>query len=326
MKAIRKLIRGGGNPIPQQMIALRLAIPKPKVKGAFGGAKKRAARFAFIAESCAQGNEQTRERQLRQSYTKFFRTEDGRKFWREFGKSIETNGAQRGGYRKGAGGEDSLDFCDPADLPQASILDHPVEHIEPLQNSGAEMDGISFEEIKIATITFETSMRWCIDGDGLVAKGLRSSVVISIMRVDLRNGLKIDKELEKAFLETARGRNGEMAHAEFPDSPIRPFADSDSALQLSGRLFGPVLEWLRRGDKISELGERIMVLFYVLRPDLIGENTLAALGRISNKTRQAKDKLANCLRDTYSGIKARAMRGDITRTRCRESQLAIGNI
>jgi hypothetical protein len=272
-------------------------------RGVCESPKKRAARAAFIARSCEQGNDLTRERQLRQSYTKFFRTEDGRKFSREFGKSIETNGAQRRGYRKGAGGEDALDFCDPADLPQASISDHPVEHIEPILNAGAQMDGISFEEIKIATAMFETSMRWCIDGEGLVAKGLRSSIVISIMRVDLRNGLKIDIGLEKVFIRANQSSNG--------------------AMELSGRLFGPVLEWLRRGDKISELGERIMVLFYVLRPDLIGENTLAALGRISNKTRQAKDKLANCLRDTYSGIKARAMRGDITRTRCRESQLAI---
>jgi hypothetical protein len=271
-------------------------------RGVCESPKKRAARAAFIARSCEQGNELTRERQLRQSYTKFFRTEDGRKFSREFGKSIPSN---NNGSRpaRGGGGEDALDFCDPADLPQASVTDHPVEHIEPTLNAGAQMDGISFEEIKSATATFEATMRWCIDGEGLVAKGLRSSIVISTMRVDLRNGLKIDKELERFFLRANQSANG--------------------AMELSGRLFGPVLEWLRRGDKISELGERIMVLFYVLRPDLIGENTLAALGRISNKTRQAKDKLANCLRDTYSGIKARAMRGDITRTRCRESQLAI---
>jgi hypothetical protein len=38
----------------------------------------------------------------------------------------------------------------------------------------------------------------------------------------------------------------------------------------------------------------------------LARTRFAALGRISNKTRQAKDKLANCLRDTYSGIKARA--------------------
>lgn len=305
MKSLEALIRNGINPIPQKSLSFLRAV-NPKTKGAFG---KQAAtisrKLAFLAESCAQANEQTRERQLRQAYTKFFTTEDGRRFSKEFGKSIPSNGAHAG-RRASLGGEDSLDFCDPADLPQASVTDHPVEHIEPSLNSGAELDGISYEEIKVATATFEASMRWCIDGDGLVGKGLRSSIVISMMRHDLRHGLKIDKELEKFFL-VANQMSGSGL----------------SAIELSGRLFGPVLEWLRRGDKVSELGERIMVLFYVLRPDLIGENTLAALGRISNKTRQAKDKLANCLRDTYSGIKARAMRGDITRTRCRESQLAI---
>src|SRR5207247_1283615 len=101
--------------------------------------------------------------------------------------------------------DEAVDFCDPADLPQASLLDHPVEHMEPVLNSGIEMDGISYEEIKTATATFETSMRWCIDGDGLVGKGLRSSIVISTMRDDLRNGLKIDRALEKVFARLVGG-------------------------------------------------------------------------------------------------------------------------
>jgi hypothetical protein len=276
---------------------------RSNTKGAFGKhAATVAKKTAFIAESCRQGNELTRERQLRQAYTKFFRTADGRAFAREFGKSIPARGAHVAN-RNGNGGEDTLDFCDPADLPQASVIDHPVEHIEPAQNSAAALDGVSYEDVKIATAIFESSMRWCIDGEGLVQKGLRSSIVISIMRPDLSSGLRIDTPLGAAFAKATACQNG--------------------AMELSGRLFGPVLEWLRRGEQPSERGERIMVLFYVLRPDLIGESTLAMLGRISNKTRQAKDKLANCLRDTYSGIKARAMRGDITRTRCRESQLAI---
>jgi hypothetical protein len=163
------------------------------------------------------------------------------------------------------------------------------------------MDGVTREEIKAATEIFETSMRWCIEIAGLVDKGRRSAIVISIMRPDLGAGLSVDKRAARIFIKANAGANG--------------------AMELTGRLFGPVLEWLRRGDRVSELGERIMVLFYVLRPDLIGESTLAALGSVSNKTRQAKDKLANCLRDTYSGIKARAMRGDVTRARCRDSQL-----
>lgn len=183
------------------------------------------------------------------------------------------------------------------------MLDHPVDHIEPDPDTGSALDGITREDVKVATAIFESSMRWCIDGTGLVAKGQRSLIVISILRPDLGAGLRLDKNSLRVFKSAMASANG--------------------GVELSGRLFGPVLEWLRRGDRVSELGERIMVLFYVLRPDLIGESTLATLGKLSNKTRQAKDKLANCLRDTYSGIKARSMRGDITRTRCRNSQLAL---
>jgi hypothetical protein len=180
------------------------------------------------------------------------------------------------------------------------VIDHPIDHIEPLESFRA-MDGVTREEIKSATEIFESSMRWCIEGRDLVSIGLRSVVVISVMKPMLRFGLRIDRKAARVFKKAN--------------------ADANGALEFTGSLFGPVLEWLRRGERPSERGERIMVLFYVLRPDLIGGSTLASLGNISNKTRQAKDKLANCLRDTYSGIKARAMRGDVTRAKCRESQL-----
>jgi hypothetical protein len=242
--------------------------------------------------------------QLRQAYTDFFKTDDGRAFARSFGKSIPVSN----GYWRGPA--DSIDFCDPAELPHlkdASALDHtsylddPIDHIEPPQ-TGSRLDGFTAEEIKAAVIIFETSMRWCIDAVGLVEIGLRTSIVISMMCPTLGRGLYIDRGSAAIFSEENAGANG--------------------TIELAGRLFGPVLEWLRQGTHCaSERGERVMVLFYVLRPDLIGGSTLASLGRISNKTRQAKDKLANCLRD-HSGIKARAMRAVLTRIRCRNSQLA----
>jgi len=249
----------------------------------------------------------TKERNLYLEYARFFKTEDGKKFVKTFGKTVP------GAYHHYKGrngslaarllrGEADIDFCDPADLPTAYVLDHPIDRIEPFAHSGIQFEDVSYDEIQIATLIFETSMRWCIDATGLAAKGLRCNVVISTMRWDLAEGLKIDKTLERRFIRANQSSNG--------------------SVELSGRLFGPVLEWLRRADKRSERGERITVLFYHLRPDLISENTLAALGRISNKTRQAKDKLVNCLRDTCAGIRARTMRATITRNRCRSSQLA----
>jgi hypothetical protein len=243
--------------------------------------------------------------ELRQAYTEFFKTDDGRAFARSFGKSIPINSRYARHnldfFARLLRGEADIDFCDPADLPRASVMDDPIDHIEPLQNSCC-LDGITQDEIKRATAIFESSMRWCIDGVELVQMGRRAEIVISIMKPDLGYGLNPNKNAVQIFIAAHPNANGDFA--------------------LSGRLFGPVLEWLRRGHRGSELGERIMVLFYVLRPDLISNSTLASLGRISNKTRQAKDKLANCLRDHFSGIKARAMRGDMTRIRCRNSQLA----
>ena len=238
--------------------------------------------------------------QLRQAYTEFFKTDDGRSFARSFGKSIPISN----GYRRGpaCGICEEIDFCDPADLPRSSMMDHPIDHIESQRENFSSLDGITSDEIKSATAIFESSMRWCIDGIGLVAIGLRTSIVISCLHPDLGRGLHIDKGMARVFLRANPNPTG---------------------FELAGRLFEPVLEWLRQGTRrASERGERIMILFYVLRPDLIGESTLASLGKISNKTRQAKDKLANCLRDNFSGIKARAMRGDMTRIRCRNSQLA----
>jgi hypothetical protein len=282
-------------PIPQKPQWKNLRRSGSTPAGVCESPKHKADKLAFLAESSRQANELTKQRQLRQAYTKFFKTEDGRAFARSFGKSIPTRNGDRTRY--GCCTDDSIiGFCDPADLPRASVSDHPIDHIEPAEDF-RPLDGLTPEEIKLATSIFESSMRWCIEISGLVDKGLRSMVVISIMRPDLSGGLKIDKRAARVFKRANAGANG--------------------AMELTGKVFGPVLEWIRCGNRISELGERIMMLIYVLRPDLVDGNTLAELGKITNKTRQAKDKLANCLRDTYSNIKTHVMRGNVTRTRCR---------
>src|SRR5438552_2823485 len=61
-------------------------------KGVTASPARTAAKRVFLAESCAQANEQTKQRQLRQAYTKFFRTDDGRQFAKQFGKSVPSNG------------------------------------------------------------------------------------------------------------------------------------------------------------------------------------------------------------------------------------------
>ena len=87
----------------------------------------------------------------------------------------------------------------------------------------------------------------------------------------------------------------------------------------TGDIFGRVLEWVRRGTTISEIGERLCLVAYVVRPTMMGSPTLHQLGEVMNKTRQAKDKLASCLRDTFAGIRAAAQRGEYTRDKCIEA-------
>jgi hypothetical protein len=194
-----------------------------------------------------------------------------------------------------------MDFCDPADMPRSSISDDPVQHLEPAEDS-TPLGGMSDQDMRTAVATFESVMRFCLDGKDLVHKGLRSSIVISALRPDLGAGLKIDRQTARIFAQENAGANG--------------------SLELTGRLFGPCLEWIRRGNRVSEFGERVTILFYILRPDLLDEPaTLAELGKIANKTRQAKDKLVSELRDTFGGLRGRSMRAECTRLRCKNSHL-----
>jgi hypothetical protein len=235
------------------------------------------------------------QRKLKSEYAKFYKTKAGKLFVKQFGKS-HSNASPH--FHNGNG---DIEFHDPADLPQSSILDHPMNHIEPEIDSGFSKGGIDFDDLLLIRDTFRQVFRWGLDGDGLVGKGLRCNICIAQMKPDLSQGsLTIDLPLQREFLF---------------------LFNKPEALTLTGYHFNRVLEWLRRGDPISARGERVDLLAYTLWPSLINASTLHTLGQMSNKTRQAKDKLANCLRDTFSGLKALAMRNDITRARCKASQL-----
>jgi hypothetical protein len=240
----------------------------------------------------------TRQQELRQTYSTWFKTPDGRAFTQKFGRSIPIYGDSWRPHDDNGG---ETEFCDPAMLPRASMVDHSIDHLEPAETS-APLDGISDEDLKSAVTTFEAVMRWCLEGHGLVDKGRRSWIAIGALRPDLAVQVASDQKEAQIF--------------------ARAFAGSNGALKLTGRLYGPVLEFLRRGARLSELGQQLVILFYVFRPDLLDEPaTLAELGNSSKKTRQALCKRVNELRDMFGGLKARTMRADITRARCKEAQL-----
>ena len=257
------------------------------IREAFPAENHATIHFRVFPRSSREAIKIASDQRLKVAYARFYKTKKGKIF------SKGCCGASL--YYSNINGE--LEFHDPADLPQSSILDHPVNHIEPESENGfAE---INVQELILIRDTFRKVFRWALDGDGLVEKGLRCNICIARMRTRLSGGLTIDISLAKDF-----------------DRRFKP-----EHLKVTGLYYGRVIEWLRRGDPISARGERVDLLAYTLWPSLINASTLATLGQMNGKTRQAKDKLANCLRDTFSGIKALAMRNDITRERCRYSQL-----
>jgi hypothetical protein len=322
-RTIKKLLRNGQNPIPQKQLHViafpartqdgqklkgiyRPARRKPKTPGAFGiEAKTKEWKTKFLAESCAAANLLTTAKRLERAYHEFYATPEGKRFAKQFGKSYQDH-SPRGGARQS--GPD-IDFCDPSDLPQASILDHPTTHLAEkggfweAEPDSVHIPGLNDEEIRKTTEIFGDAMRWSL-GDPyepeIVKRGKRSMAMIACLRPDLA-AANVDRLICEQFLTE--------------------FGSRLTELQAAGEFYGRKLEWMRRGNTFSAYGERLDITAYMLRPDLLPESTLAKLGEILNKSRQAKDKLANCARDTFAGLKAVPMRNDITRARCRVSQL-----
>lgn len=241
--------------------------------------------------SCADANRIHREQQHKRELARWFASLSPQD--QEFARAHGLHKPLGSNTRPAGPRDPDIDFCDPSDLAEASINSHPVDTLEPQRNS-VEVDDLSYDQIEEASEHFGAALRWALDGGDLVAIGRRGAAIINLLRPDLGVGL-----------------------------PCAAGALELGACKITGTVFGRVLEWIRRGSSLSAIGERIYLAAYVLRPALINSSTLQAIGDLTNKTRQAKDKLAQCLRDTFSGLKAMAMRPDITRSRCREAQLAV---
>ena len=246
------------------------------------------------------------DRSLNAAYSAFFSTPDGRKFARKFGKHYQDpilNG-------NGNGQED--EFNDPADQSVSSFYDDPIEHIEP-EDKHVRL-GLGRDEIDKICETFGFSFRWALDGaqsangdSPIVCIGKRCNVILARMRPDLGAGLTLKPSLCRAY--------------------DRRF--SELMLLRTGVWFGRALEWMRRGTSLSDRGENVCVVAYYCWSDQINGATLSELAKMTGKTRQALDKLANCFRDTMSNrvqwqvLKSITMRADVTRFRCKNAQFSI---
>ncbi|MHA3773640.1 hypothetical protein ACXR0O_19060 [Verrucomicrobiota bacterium sgz303538] len=188
-------------------------------------------------------------------------------------------------------------FEDPAETPQASEQFEIADKLD-------QDEPMTAQERRDLEAAFAEALAWAAQAPNLVEMGRRLSVMLHIYRPALLRGLaiEIEEDLRQEFAQTAGNQDAEEI----------------------GKLYGCALEWIRRGTSFSQWGQRLMAALYVMRPAAIEGRTLEKIGRYSNKTRQAIDKLVQNFRDTFAGMKSAAMRSDETRNKCREAQLNRG--
>lgn len=182
-----------------------------------------------------------------------------------------------------------IEFRDPADMPSASYVHHPMEDIEPgesrLTDTGCMASALCDVLIYLAEGAHD-----------LVNIGRRVAHVVCIL---------------------APGK------LTFPLSFIAPpgLALDVEAIEALSKAMRRVWCWL--GDargKLSAYGMRGMALLYLVRHDLIDGMTLEEIGAMDNATRQNIDKPVGELRDILNGFQNHVMKSEETRSICQTSQ------
>jgi hypothetical protein len=80
---------------------------------------------------------------------------------------------------------------------------------------------------------------------------------------------------------------------------IEPVDDREGdTARLAGAL-GRLLRWLISGGSLNAIGARVLVLVWMLRPDLIDHQSLASIAKRAKVTRAAANAWACELRDIY---------------------------
>jgi hypothetical protein len=195
------------------------------------------------------------------------------------------------------GDDDDEEFENPAD--RVAIERDPIAEIE---------QPIEEPEIAIAAQHFTDALIWASQAKSLVEMGWRIHAMLKVFRPALLEGMALE-----ARLEAERDLRKSLGVGR-------------RAIAQAGDYFRQVLAWCRRCSSLSQLGQRGFAMIYVMRRDLIGRlNTNAALGSLSNKTRQAFNKTVQDFRDSNHGFRNGVMRGETTRIKCRLAQQNSGN-
>lgn len=191
------------------------------------------------------------------------------------------------------GREDAWDgeFADPADSSAASMVDDPAAKLEPEEMTQGEYAAV--EE------AFARALLWSTEAATIVEMGRRLTVMLHVLRPQLLRGLVFEMNHAAELVEIVGAEN----------------------VGGVGRMFGSVLEWMRRGPSLSAVGQRVLAMAYVMFLGQVGEMTLEEIGAPTRKTRQAVDKLVQDARDTFGGLRSRNMRDENHRTKCKNAQL-----
>jgi hypothetical protein len=181
--------------------------------------------------------------------------------------------------------DDDSEFDDAAD-----------DAVAPIELLPATVD-----EINRISEAFSRALVWATDAKSMVDMGWHLATMLKVMRPELLENIPgVPRDLERAL----RKAIGDVDPLEI------------------GAGYKRLLAWCRRCKSLSQMGQRTFAMIYVLRRDLLsGRNTNAAIASLQNKTRQAFNRTVGNFRDTFAGFRNAVMRGEETRTKCRDAQL-----
>jgi hypothetical protein len=204
-------------------------------------------------------------------------------------------------------GLDNFPAWDHGFGPIRNIGEHQDDEFNDAADDAIDLTPVVREPVVIDSLhlisdAFGRALVWASDAKSMVDMGWHLATMLHVMRPALLEGMMpgVPSELEKGLRAALRG--------------VDP-------LQV-GSGYRRLLAWCRRCKSLSQMGQRTFAMIYVLRRDLLsGRNTNAAIASLQNKTRQAFNRTVGNFRDTFAGFRNSVMRGEGTRTKCREAQL-----
>lgn len=187
------------------------------------------------------------------------------------------------------------DEMDPAD----DAID-TITALDEIERSEHEHE---HQEIAKIADAFTAALIWASQAKTLVEMGWRIHAMVRVFRPALIEGVALEARLEQEReLRRALGVGPRI-------------------VAKIGEYYRGVLAWCHDAVSLSQLGQRGFAMIYTMRRDLIGKlNTNAALGGLSNTTRQAFNKDVCNFRDSNYGFRNGVMRDESTRLKCKQAQ------